>query len=408
MKKRPKSGSPLWRRLLPYLIGALVLGIILAGFRPTPVPVQLAEVTRGTLRITVLEEGKTRIPHRYVVSAPIAGVLSRVPHRAGAEVRAGETVLAIIRPEQAGFLHPRTLAEAEARVSTAEAARNHRTEEVERAASALRLAELEHRRAERLRRDQAISEQEWEQVEHLLQTRQREKNAAQFALEMATFELRQAEAALLSAEQSSPSASAEPFQVRSPVDGYVLQVFEESERVVRAGEAILEVGDPGTLEAEIEVLSSDAVGVRPGALVEIEHWGGDSPLQGRVTVVEPGGFTKISPLGVEEQRVLVRVEFEPPAEEEGRLGDRYRVEARIVVWEEDDVLQVPSGALFRRGNQWVCFVAGNDGRAVLREVELRQHSGTAAQVVDGLKEGELVILYPPDTLEEGSRVTSAH
>ena len=186
----------------------------------------------------------------------------------------------------------------------------------------------------------------------------------------------------------------------SPIDGFVLQVFEESARPVTAGQPLLEVGDPTDLEAEIELLSSDAVAVRPGAEVSIEQWGGDDPLRGRVTVIEPGGFTKISALGVEEQRVRVRVDFLDPIPPDRPLGDRYRVEARILTWLADSVLQVPAGALFRRGDEWMTFVFDN-GRARLTAVTIDHHNGVAAEVVAGLKEGDRVILHPPDEVADG-------
>jgi len=229
-------------------------------------------------------------------------------------------------------------------------------------------------------------------------------HAAEFALRVADFEITQAQAALTQA-QHFESEKSEPLQIRAPVDGYVLNVYEESARVVTTGMPIMEVGDPQDLEAEIELLSSDAVGVTPGADVSIEHWGGDSPLRGRVSVVEPGAFTKISALGVEEQRVKVRVDFldsMPPGRE---LGDRYRVEARIVTWRGDNVLQVPTSALFRRGNDWMTFVVGQ-GRARLRKVEIAHNNGVGAEVHSGLSESDAVIIHPADAVHDRAAVAT--
>jgi HlyD family secretion protein len=197
-----------------------------------------------------------------------------------------------------------------------------------------------------------------------------------------------------------------PLQLLAPVDGYVLNVYEESARVVPPGLPIMEVGDPEDLEAEIELLSSDAVGVAPGAAVSIEHWGGDSPLRGRVSVVEPAAFTKVSALGVEEQRVKVRVDFLDSGPSGRRLGDRYRVEARIVTWRGDNVLRVPAGALFRRGNDWMIF-AVRQGRAQIRKVEIAHSNGVAAEVRSGLAEGDAVIIHPPDAIHDGASISAA-
>jgi HlyD family secretion protein len=191
------------------------------------------------------------------------------------------------------------------------------------------------------------------------------------------------------------------------VSGFVLNVLEESARVVMPGAPIMEVGDPNDIEAEIELLSSDAVGVRPGAEVSIEQWGGDAPLRGKVSVVEPGGYTKISALGVEEQRVKVRVDFLDPLPPGKTLGDRYRVEARIVTWRGDRVLQVPTGALFRRGGDWMTFVL--DGRTARQtKVEIAHNNGTAAEVLSGLTEGQRVIVHPPDSITGGATVRAAN
>jgi HlyD family secretion protein len=393
-----------WRKLIPYAVTAGLLAAMVVGLWPKPIRVEIAPVTRGPLIVSVFEEGKTRIRHRYVISPPVAGFLNRVELRPGAPIERGKTVLATIEPQMSGFLDARAVAEAEARVKAADATKLQRQAELDRTRAALDLANKDLTRADALHRTGALAAQDWDAAENRVQMRTRELHAAEFALRVADFEITQAQAALTQA-QHFDSEKSEPLQILAPVDGYVLNVYEESARVVTTGMPIMEVGDPQDLEAEIELLSSDAVGVTPGADVSIEHWGGDSPLRGRVSVVEPGAFTKISALGVEEQRVKVRVDFldsMPPGRE---LGDRYRVEARIVTWRGNNVLQVPSSALFRRGNDWMTFVVGQ-GRARLRKVEIAHNNGVAAEVHSGLSEGDAVIIHPADAVHDGASVAA--
>ncbi|MFN7141024.1 MAG: efflux RND transporter periplasmic adaptor subunit, partial [Limisphaerales bacterium] len=229
-----------------------------------------------------------------------------------------------------------------------------------------------------------------------------ERNAAQSALRVAQFELEQARAALL---QSRPEGGvAARFPLYSPVSGEVLRVFQESATIVTPGMPLLEVGDRRNLEIEIDVLSTDAVNIRPGARVWLEYWGGSEPLEARVRLVEPAGFTKISALGIEEQRVWIIADFVAPPQSWESLGDAYRIEARIITWESDDVLRVPVGALFRIGVEWAVFVLEND-RAQLRQVKLGHRGEHQAEVLGGLKEGEQVILHPSDRVADGVSVT---
>lgn len=390
------------RRWIPYLLGGVLLGFIVISLWPKPIHVQTAPVHRGPLTVSVLEEGKTRSRHRHAISAPIPGFLDRVELRPGDPIKAGQTVLATVRAESSGFLDPRTRAEAEARIQGAEAAKLSRQAGVERSQVALDLARKELERAEILRQTGVISTQEWEATDNRVQLLTRDLRVAEFSLRVAEFEVAQARAALL--QGRSPEREKEPLAILAPVDGYVLHVYEESARVVTSGLPLMEVGDLSDLEAEIELLSSDAVAVAPGAAVSIENWGGAKPLRGRVSVVERGGFTKISALGVEEQRVKVRVEFldsPPPGQE---LGDRFRVEARIVTWHGDNVLQIPAGALFRRGSHWMVFALA-EGKARLRQVEIGHNNGLAAEVLSGLVQGERVVLFPPDRLKDASSVS---
>jgi HlyD family secretion protein len=392
-----------WRRLIPIVIGVAVLAAIISALRPSPIPVEVATVTTGPLTVSVLEEGKTRIRHRYVISPPVAGLLERVDLRAGVAIKAGETVLATIQPQPSSFLDPRSQAEAEARVKAADAARMQRGMQMERAKSSLQLAEKDLARANDLKQSGAIATKEWDAAESQVNVLTRELSAAEFAMQVAEFEFAQAQAALLMQAKNPASDKVEAYKIVSPVNGFVLNVYEESSRVMTPGTPIMEVGDPNDLEAEIELLSSDAVGVQPGAMVSIEQWGGEKPLRARVTVVEPGGFTKISALGVEEQRVKVRVEFIDALPPGMFLGDRYRVEARIITWHNDSVLQVPTGALFRRGSDWMTFLE-KGGKARISKVEIFHNNGTAAEVVGGLTQGQRVIVHPPDAVADGKSV----
>jgi HlyD family secretion protein len=399
-----RSKPPRWRRLIPYAIGAVLLAAIIAGLWPKPIRVETGAVTRGPLTVSVYEEGMTRIRHRHVISSPVSGLLNRVELRPAAPITAGETVLATLVAGPSGFLDPRSRAQAEARVKATQAAQMARQAEIDRAEASLELARKELARLEALRGTGAISAQDLDIAENRVQVLMRDLSVAEFALKVSEFEVAQAQAALLQA-QAPNSEDTEPLQILAPVDGYVLNVYEENARIIPSGTPIMEVGDPRDLEAEIELLSIDAVAVSPGARVSIERWGGDAPLRGRVSVVERGGFTKISALGVEEQRVKVRIDFidQPPPGRE--LGDRFRVEARIVTWHGEDILKVPTGALFRRGGHWMAF-AVEGGRVRLRKVEIGQSDGISAEVRSGLLEGETVILYPPDNVRESVPVSA--
>lgn len=399
-KGRTARNQSLWRKFLPYAIGLAIAAFIITGLMPKPVEVEIGSVTRAPLTVSVLEEGKTRIRDRYVVSPPVAGYLRRVPVRAGDPVVAGKTLLAVIQASPSGFLDPRAQAQAGAAVQSSEAARMQRTEQVQSASAELDLARKELTRAEQLRKKGAIAVQEFDTAANHVEMLDNQLGSARFALKVAEFELEQAKAALVQATGDSAGAG-QPIEIRAPVSGFVLNVFEESARPVAPGLPVMEVGDPKDIEAEIELLSSDAVNVRPGADVSIEQWGGGDPLRGKVTLVEPGAFLKVSALGVEEQRVKVRVNFADLPE--GVLGDRYRVEARIVTWTGENVLQVPTGALFRRGNQWMTFVVDR-GRAKLTPVEIGHTNGVSAEVTGGLSEGQKAILHPPDTVGNGVAV----
>lgn len=398
VKKRPALQA--WRRSLPWLGGGLLVALVIVGLWPESVLVEAGAVSRGELRVTVDEEGMTRLRHRYVLSAPVAGQMQRIDLKPGALVEAGRTVITRFESGGADFLDARMVQQAEARVSAAAAARDAASAQRERAAAASRLQAIDLERAKLLRERGVISAQEFDAASLRAESSAQESRAASFALQVSEYEWRQAQA-LLGRGQASQSLEALP--VTAPISGRILRVMQESSRLVSAGTPLVELGDPVDLEVRIEVLSRDGVGIRPGAKVILEQWGGAEPLLARVRLVEPAAFTKISALGVEEQRVYVIADLEAPPEKRPTLGDSYRVEARIVVWESPSALRVPAGALFRRGGFWHTFVIA-ENRARLRRVEVGRSNGVQAEVLSGLAEGERVVMYPGDKVVDGVRV----
>lgn len=394
------NGKHLVRRLLPWLGAIALLALIVWGLWPKPVVVETGAVARQALTVRVSEEGKTRVRNRYVVAAPVAGKMRRVPLKPGDPVEAGKTLLTNIEPVAAPLLDPRARVQAEAVVAMHEASRKRTAESLAAARSALALAEADRDRMRSVKRDGSVSESDRDRMEADASIKAAEVRAAEFSLQVIDYELAQARAVL---ERPDISTAGNLVEVKSPVSGRVLKVMQESETVVSPGMAILEIGDPHDIEIEAEILSRDAVTIRLGDPVEIDQWGGDAPLKGRVRRVEPAAFTKISALGVEEQRVIVLSDLIDPPEAARALGDRYRVEIRVAVWHADDVLAVPSGALFREGNLWKTYIYQN-GRARLTEVEAGHSDGRFTEVLSGLKAGDKVLLHPPDTVGDGTRV----
>jgi len=381
------------RRWLPYAGAVVLAALITAGLWPRPIPVETARAAIGTLRATVNEQGKTRIKQRYVVSAPVTGQLQRIPFKAGAEMRAGETVVAVIEPVSPTLLDARTRVTTEAKRDTALA-------NLEKARAAEHYAASELRRLEKLHAEKMVSVQELEAGQLREASATKEQAAAESAL-------RQAEAELAEFAGNAPAGTnnvCDPVQVKAPASGRVLHVFEENVRTVTAGTPVMDIGDPADIEVVVEVLSRDGAAIPPGTPVELEQWGGGEPLKAKVRLVEPAAFTKISALGVEEQRVNVIADLLTPPDQRRNVGDGFRVEARIIVWEAPDALKVPAGALFRKGEQWAAFVVA-DGRARLKIVKAGRSSGTETQVLEGLKQGEEVILYPGSRVRDGQRVT---
>lgn len=398
--KRDPSGRHLIRRSLPWIGLLMLLSLIGWGLWPKPVIVETGVVARSPLTVRVSEEGKTRIRNRFIVAAPVAGKMRRVPFKPGDEVEAGRTLLTSIEPVAAPLLDPRSRAQAEALVAMHEASRKRSLESLEAARSALRLADADRDRIRSVRKDGTISDSDRDRVEATASIKAAEVRAMEFSLQVIDYELAQARAVL---ERPDVSTAGNLVEVKSPVSGRVLRVMQESETVVAPGTPILEIGDPTDIEIEAEILSRDAVTIRPGDSVEIEQWGGGDPLKGRVRRIEPAAFTKISALGVEEQRVYVLSDLVDPPDAAKTLGDRYRVEVRVAVWHSDDVRVVPSGALFREGNHWKTFIYQN-GRARLTGIEAGRSDGRLTEVVSGLEPGDKVLLHPPDTVKDGTAV----
>jgi HlyD family secretion protein len=392
-----------WRRHAGWIAAvAIIIAVIIVGFLPRPVLVDSAVVMRGRLSVTVEEEGRTRVKDRYVVSAPVAGFIRRIELDVGDSVDKDQTI-AYLDPVPSTVLDPRTRAEAEARVAAAKAALKVAVEQVKATAADLSYAEAELFRLQRLYDSNNVSRDALQAAQSRHRKALAAHQSAQFSVDVAGYELKAAEAALQYSAAKNGGAP-ETVEIRSPVKGDVLKILHKSEGVVDRGQPLLELGNPLSLEVEVDVLSRDAVQMQPGTRVILKRWGGD-PLNGVVRLVEPVGFTKISALGVEEQRVLVIVDITSPPQNWSRLGDSYRVEAEFILWQGDNVLQVPVSALFRVQDEWATFVV-TDGRARLRNVKIGRRGSLDAEVLSGLEENDVVITHPGDTVADGARVRS--
>jgi HlyD family secretion protein len=382
-------------------VAVVVIALLVWGFWPQPVAIEAFEVQRAPLTITIEEEGRTRVIDRYIISAPVDGVACRVQLDVGDPVQQGEVLLGIT-PLKSQVLDSRSRARAVAAVAAAQSALAAAREQAGATGAAARLAVTELQRLQPLAQKGLASKGELDRAETAVLTSAAANRSANFNVQVANYELEAAKSVLeYSADTKDEPAVRVP--VTSPVTGKILKVLRECEGPVRTGEPLLEVGDPAALELEVDVLSADAVQIKPGMQVLFERWGGEQPLQGVVRMVEPVGFTKFSALGVEEQRVLIISDFTSPVEEWQRLGDGYRVEAKFVLWHEENVLQVPASSLFRYREGWAVFVVDNH-RARRREVEVGQRNGLAAQISVGLEEGDTVINHPSDEVEDGVRV----
>lgn len=393
------------------VVGLGIAGVLLAlwALRAPPVPVDTAEITRGTLEVTVTEEGRTRVRDVYTVSTPVAGTMERTPREVGDTVTAGETVVASIRPSVPGFLDARSLREAEAVVAAAEAMVESARAQVREAEAQLAFAKSEHARAFELHQKEAVSASRLEEVQTALKTAEARVASAQATLTAYRHVQQMAQARMLGPHVDDRRGVGDGegdccLPIYAPVDGRVLTIQHESEQVVSAGTALIEIGDPRELEVVVDLLSSDAVRIGEGAAARIDGWGGQKPLAARVRTIEPAGFTKVSALGIEEQRVRVILHFEGLPEERPGLGHGYRVMAHVAVERIENALLVPLAALFRRGDTWAVFVADRDGRARERVVTLGARTGREAVVLTGLDAGARVVLHPSDRVSESARL----
>lgn len=404
---KPKNNN-VGRRIVRFLkwiiLFVVVGGLITLAFLPRAVEVDLGEITRGPMLLTVDEDGATRVRERYIISAPLAGRLLRVELDPG-DVIAKGGVLATLDPGEPSLLDPRLRAQAEARVKAAAASLSRAQSQLDNARVQAEMFEKAFARSKTLfskgnLREAALEEAECQHLGAQLAVR-----AGESAVNVADFDLEQARAALLHTSSDGEGADAGEwhFSIKSPIDGLVLRVFQESSTVVPAGGRLLEIGEATDLELRIDVLSQDAVRIRPGQRVVLEHWGGAKSLAARVRRVEPSAYTKVSALGVDEQRVDVIADLEDDPGEGESLGDGFRVEARVVIWESDDVLRLPAGALFRSGDDWAVYRF--DGRrAELVPVEIGHNNGNEIEVLGGISAGDRVVLHPSDRIEDGTLI----
>lgn len=379
------------------LIMALALGVgalVWIMLRPTPVLVEVSKATRGPMRVTVDEDGETRAHDRFVIAAPIPGRMLRVELEEGDSVRENQ-VVAIIEPLP---LNQQQREEVLGRVASAEAAKRQADARAEHAREDYEQSRRDRQRAEQLAREKVISAQALEQARNAEITSGDELQAARFNALAAASDVKVARAGLVGI--GDRTAPRKVISLHAPIAGRVLRVVEKSERVVQAGAPLVVLGDPAAIEIVTDVLTNDAVNIKPGATAFLEAWGGDHPLRAKVRLVEPAGFTKISALGVEEKRVNVIADFIDPAD---GLGDGFRVETRIVTWESPDILKVPGSAAFRERDGWSVFVLDN-GRAHRHAIEIGHRNQTEAEVLSGITVGEDVILHPSNQLREGVRV----
>lgn len=379
-------------------LGLLFVFFVAFALRPEPQPVDAATVARGALQVSIDEEGETRVRDRYLVSSPLAARILRIELEPGDPVSEGVTVVATLRPVDPGLLDARAASEAQARVRAAEAAVATTQAERDQATAEVRYADADLARIAKLHGEAIVSKEQLDEASLRADTRREAQKASDFGVRTSQHQLELARAALRPLGEG-----AAPFEIRSPISGVVLRRLRESEAVVTPGTGLLEIGEPAKIEIVSDLLSTDAVKIKPGTRVLIEQWGGDQPLEGKVRRVEPSGFLKVSALGVEEQRVNVIIELVSPHELWQNLGDGYRVEVRILIWEEADVLKVPTSALFRRGEAWAVFTI-TEGKAAERTIEIGQRNGLEAEVLGGLAAGDQVVVHPGDQIADGVKV----
>ncbi len=398
-----------WKWAIAMLLAAIGGWFVYRSMQPQLL-VDTAMVDRGPMEAWIDEDGKTRLQDRYIVSAPLAGNLVRIQLREGDVVEAGKTTLATIHPAAPGLLDVRQRRQAEARRTAASLAVDQSRSRTSAVRESLELAGKTLEREEYLKERNSTAQQDVDIAQAEFQSLKAQMSVATIAEAIAKFELEQAEAALMHVESDVPDQNqstrlqGDDFHIVAPIDGRVLRVLQESQAVVQPGDALLEIGDPSRLEIEIDVLSPDAVKIRANDPVRITGWGGDQPLHGRVRLVEPGATTKISSLGVEEQRVNVVVDMEEPPENRETLGDAFRVDARIIYWQSSDVLRVPSSSLLRVSDGWAVYRIEGD-RALMTPIQIGHRNPQWTEVLEGLSAGQQVIEYPTDKISSGVLVT---
>jgi HlyD family secretion protein len=390
------------RKILVISVILIVAILLIYGFLPKTQTVDIVSVTRGPLQITIEEEGRTRLKERFTISAPMAGYMRRINVKVGDPVNKGQ-IVAVLEPLQSQSLDPRSRATAQASVTSADATL---MAAIERERVAKADAGYVEKRLERLRALYAkgsIAKDQFDQIDSEAQKARAMQNSAAAEVNVAKSELERAKITLHNFTVVKRNGKNDAVAVSVPLSGAVFKVYRESEGAVNIGEPLIDIGDVKNLEVRVEVLSSDAVKIKKGTPVLFKRWGRDEPLTGIVRLVEPAGFTKISSLGVEEQRVLIIVDITSPPQKWNILGDGFRMEAHFIIWEEKNILQVPTSALFRSGTGWAVFVA-EKGKARKRLVEVGQRNGLAAEILSGLKEKEKVVAYPEDSISDGTKI----
>jgi len=399
------------RKVMTVLAAALLIGALAAAFWPRATYVDMAKVRTGPMVVTINEEGRTRVKEPYTVSSPVAGELQRVTVLPGEKVIGGETVVAEMRPSNPSVLDVRTREQAHAAVTAAEASLRVAEADLNAAQANREYAESELERFRTLVEREIVSQAALERAEQAARVAGANVDTARAAIAMREAQVINARAQLISFDDTglanavaSEGAQLHSIALRAPIDGTILKVMHKSETTLPAGEPIVEIGDiEGDLEVVSELLSSDAVQVAEGDRVIITNWGGTDDLAGVIRRIDPYGYTKFSALGVEEQRVEATISFANSDADKGNLGHGFRVEVRIVVWEDEAALIVPSSALFRQHQNWAVFVE-QDGRAILREVSIGRNNGVDAQVLDGVQASDRVVLFPSANLVDGARV----
>lgn len=384
-------------------IGSLVIIALLTwGFWPKPIIVETTVVKHAPLTVTIEEDGRTRVIDRYVIASPVNGMTCRMHLKVGDKVTQGQNLLGIT-PLEAPVLDSRSRAQAEAQVSAARSALKSAKAQASSTSAAAHLASDKLKRYQPLIKKGLISQETYDQAKAASITAAANHRSAKFLVEVANYELQAALTTLEYSAATTHDSNQERVAVNSPINGKILNVNRKCEGPVSTGESLLEVGDPSALEIIVDVLSADAVKIKPGMKVLFDRWGGDKPLEGIVRLIEPVGFTKTSSLGVEEQRVWIISDFTSPAEQWQRLGDGYRVEAKFILWQEEDVLQIPSSALFRYKDGWAVFAIENN-QAKRKIVQIGQRNGLTVQTLSGLVENEKIINHPSDAVEDGVSV----